>query len=57
MLITTKTIVAFKMPEEYDKCQRFCETDAWKEDWAETVTPGFVTYSKSATYQVEDMEW
>ena len=50
MLITTKTVISFKVPEEYQAAERF---KANNPDWIESVTSQYVGFVKESTYAVE----
>ena len=50
MLITNKTVISFKIPDEYQLLERF---KAQHPDWIESVTTQYVGYVKQETYAVE----
>ena len=53
MLITTKTVISFHIPEEYQAAERF---KANNPDWVESVTSQYIGYIKQETYSVEMRE-
>ena len=53
MLITTKTVISFKIPEEYQAAERF---KANNPDWVESVTSQYVGFVRQETYAVETKE-
>ena len=53
MLITTKTVISFKIPDEYQAAERF---KANNPDWTEDVTSQYIGYIKQETYAVEMKE-
>ena len=53
MLITTKTVISFRIPDEYQAAERF---KANNPDWTENVTTQYVGYVKQETYSVEMRE-
>ena len=53
MIITTKTAISFKVPEEYQLAYKF---KAQHPDWVESATTEFICYKKSNTYAVEMRE-
>lgn len=53
MLITTKTVISFKVPDEYQAAERFKEQHP---DWTEDVTTQYIGYAKESTYAVEAKE-
>ena len=53
MLITTKTVISFHIPEEYQAAERFKEQNP---DWVESVTSQYIGYIKQETYAVETKE-
>ena len=53
MLITNKTVISFKVPEEYQAAERF---KANNPDWIESVTSQYIGYIKQETYAVEAKE-
>ena len=50
MLITTKTVISFHIPEEYQAAERF---KANNPDWTESVTSQYIGYVKQETYAVD----
>ena len=53
MLITTKTVISFRIPDEYKMAVKF---KADNPDWVESVTSQYVGYVKQETYAVEAKE-
>ena len=53
MLITTKTVISFKIPEEYQAAERFKEQNP---DWVESVTSQYIGLMMQETYSVEMRE-
>lgn len=53
MLITTKTVISFRIPEEYQAAEKF---KAQHPDWTESVTTQYVGYVRQVTYAVETKE-
>lgn len=53
MLITTKTVISFRIPEEYQAAERF---KANNPDWVESVTSQYVGFVRQETYAVKTME-
>lgn len=53
MLITTKTVISFHIPDEYQAAERF---KANNHDWVESVTSQYVGFIKQETYVVEPQE-
>ena len=53
MLITTKTVISFRIPEEYQAAEKFKEQNP---DWTENVTTQYIGYVKQETYSVETRE-
>ena len=53
MLITTKTVISFRIPEEYQAAVKF---KANNPDWVESVTSQYIGYIKQETYAVEAKE-
>ena len=53
MLITTKTVISFKIPDEYQAAERF---KANNPDWAESVTSQYIGFVRQETYAVETKE-
>jgi len=53
MLITTKTVISFKVPDECPAAEKF-KTD--NPDWVESVTTQYIGYAKESTYAVEAKE-
>lgn len=53
MLITTKTVISFHIPDEYQAAERF---KANNHDWVESVTSQYVGFIKQETYAVETKE-
>ena len=50
MLITTKTVISFHVPDEYQAAEKFKEHNP---DWTENVTTQYIGYIKQETYAVE----
>lgn len=50
MIITTKTVISFKVPDEYQAAEQF---KAKNPDWTENVTTQYIGYIKQETYAVE----
>ena len=50
MLITTKNIICFRIPEEYKMAEKFKEQNP---DWIESETTQYVGFIKQETYAVE----
>lgn len=50
MLITTKTVISFRIPEEYKAAEKF---KADNPDWVESETTQYVGFVKESTYAVE----
>ena len=53
MLITTKTVISFRIPDEYKMAVKF---KANNPDWVESVTSQYIGYIKQETYAVETKE-
>jgi len=53
MLITTKTVISFKVPDEYQAAERF---KAQHPDWTENVTSQYIGFEWQETYAVEAKE-
>ena len=53
MIITTKTVISFRIPDEYQTAERF---KAQHPDWIESVTSQFVGFVKQETYAVKTKE-
>ena len=53
MLITTKTVISFRIPEEYQADEKFKEQNP---DWTENVTTQYIGFVKQETYAVETKE-
>lgn len=53
MLITTKTVISFRIPEEYQAAEKF---KANNPDWVESVTSQYVGFVRQETYSVETRE-
>ena len=53
MLITTKTVISFRIPEEYQAAEKFKEQNP---DWTENVTTQYIGFVKQETYAVETKE-
>ena len=50
MLITNKTIICFRIPDEYQAAERF---KANNPDWVESVTSQYVGFVRQETYAVD----
>ena len=53
MLITTKTVISFHIPDEYPAAENFKEQNP---DWTENVTTQYIGFVKESTYAVEAKE-
>lgn len=53
MLITTKTVISFRIPEEYKAAEKF---KADNPDWIESETTQYVGFIRQETYAVETKE-
>ena len=53
MVITTKTTISFKIPDEYEKAVKFKEQHDWKED---VISSQWIIFTKEAIYSVEGGE-
>ena len=53
MLITTKTVISFHIPDEYQAAEKF---KADNQDWVESETTQYIGYAKESTYAVEAKE-
>ena len=53
MLITNKTVISFKIPDEYQAAERF---KANNPDWVESVTSQYIGFVRQETYAVETKE-
>ena len=56
MLITTKTVISFRVPDEYQAAERF---KADNPDWVMSETTQYIGYIKQETYAMtmeEDSE-
>ena len=53
MLITTKTVISFRIPDEYKMAVKF---KADNPDWVESVTSQYIGFVKQETYAVETKE-
>ena len=50
MIVTTKTTVGFKMPEEYKQALKFGEEH---KDWIKSEDTMYIAYKNEKTYSVE----
>ena len=50
MLITNKTVISFRIPDEYQAAERF---KANNPDWVESETTQYVGFVRQETYAVE----
>ena len=55
MVITTKTIVSFRVPDDYKQEKIFVETNDMSE-WVQHNTSSWVSYSQQRTYAVEEQK-
>lgn len=53
MLITNKTVISFRIPDEYQAAEKF---KADNPDWTESVTSQYVGFVRQETYAVETKE-
>ena len=53
MLITTKTVISFRIPDEYQAAERFKEQNP---DWTENVTTQYIGFMWQETYVVKMRE-
>ena len=53
MLITTKTVISFHIPDEYKMAEKF---KADNPDWVESVTTQYIGFVRQETYSVETRE-
>ena len=53
MLITNKTVISFRIPDEYQAAERF---KANNPEWVESVTSQYIGFVKQETYAVETKE-
>lgn len=53
MLITTKTVISFHIPDEYQAAERFKSDNP---DWMEDVTTQYIGFVKQEAYAVETKE-
>lgn len=53
MIITTKTVISFHIPDEYQAAERF---KAQHPDWVESDTTQYVGFVRQETYAVETKE-
>ena len=53
MLITTKTVISFHIPDEYRAAERFKEQNP---DWIESETTQYIGFELQETYAVEMKE-
>lgn len=53
MTIATKTVISFKLPEEYALSQRFKDQHP---DWVESFVSSFIIFKKIDTYSVNVKE-
>ena len=53
MLITNKTVISFRIPDEYKMAVKF---KADNPDWVESVTTQYVGFVRQETYAVETKE-
>ena len=53
MLITTKTVISFRVPDEYQAAEKF---KANNPDWVESVTTQYIGFVRQETYSVETRE-
>ena len=53
MLITNKTLISFRIPEEHQAAEKF---KADNPDWIESETTQYVGFIKQETYSVETKE-
>lgn len=53
MMVTTKTTISFRIPNEYILAQKF---SAQHPDWIETVTSQWVGYTQQTTYAIDVKE-
>ena len=49
MMITNKTIIGFKIPDEYEEEKAFVRLNDMNE-WVESVGSNWVSYTKESTY-------
>lgn len=52
-MITTKTTVSFRVPEEYKLAEKF---SAQHQDWIESCTSHWIGYTKQETYSLDVSE-
>ena len=50
MMVTTKTTITFRIPDEYTLAQRFA---AQHPDWIEHCGSGYIGYTRQETYAVD----
>lgn len=53
MLITNKTVISFRIPEEYQAAEKF---KANNPDWVESVTSQYIGFVRQETYSMETRE-
>ena len=53
MMITTKTIVGFKVPDDYEQEQYFIKHNNMNE-WIQSSTSGWISYIKEKTVEVKN---
>lgn len=53
MVITTKTVVSFKMPEEHEEELTFRETTDISDGWVKTVDSAWTSYTKEQTVSTD----
>ena len=53
MLISNKTVISFRIPNEYQAAERFKEQHP---DWVESVTVQYVWFVRQEAYSVEMRE-
>lgn len=53
MLITTKTVISFRIPDEYQAAEKF---KANNPDWVESVASQYIGFVRQETYAVEAKE-
>lgn len=53
MIITIKTVISFKMPEEHEEEETFRETTDISDGWVKTEDSAWTSYTKEQTVRSE----
>ena len=55
MMVTIRTTISFKVPDENDKVMEFFQRDDWK-DWRADAFGQFFSFSKEETFHMKFKE-